>query len=228
MLTGLFLILFFLLFTRLWFIQVAAGKTYQTQASRQTVYQVSTQAPRGEIRDREGRLLATSRFVPAILVDRKQLPTDLVEDVQQQLSTMLDIPPGEIADAFETGGPRITIAEVDAETAYRVMERRRQLPGVVVELVPARVYPEGDVLAHVLGHIGTAQRGGRRRAPRHRSQRDHRQGGGGADLRRVPPGRPGDGLIPDQRPKPGDPRAPRDPTHTGRHHLPHHRPRGTA
>ncbi len=154
MLTGMFLILFFLLFTRLWFIQVAAGKTYQTQASRQTVYQVSTQAPRGEIRDREGRLLATSRFVPAILVDRKQLPTDLVEDVQQQLSTMLDIPPGEIADAFETGGPRITIAEVDAETAYRVMERRRQLPGVVVELVPARVYPEGDVLAHVLGHIG--------------------------------------------------------------------------
>ncbi len=67
---------------------------------------------------------------------------------------MLDIPPDEIADAFETGGPRITIAEVDAETAYRVMERRRQLPGVVVELVPARVYPEGDVLAHVLGHIG--------------------------------------------------------------------------
>ena len=154
MLTGLFLILFFLLFTRLWFIQVAAGKTYQTQASRQTVYQVSTQAPRGEIRDREGRLLATSRFVPAILVDRKQLPTDRVEDVQQQLSTMLDIPPDEIADAFETGGPRITIAEVDADTAYRVMERRRQLPGVVVELVPARVYPEGDVLAHVLGHIG--------------------------------------------------------------------------
>ncbi len=76
LLTGLFLILFFLLFTRLWFIQVAAGETYQTQASRQTVYQVSTQAPRGEIRDREGRLLATSRFVPAILVDRKQLPTD--------------------------------------------------------------------------------------------------------------------------------------------------------
>ena len=87
-------------------------------------------------------------------MDRKQLPTDQVEDVQQQLSTMLDIPPDEIADAFETGGPRITIAEVDAETAYRVMERRRQLPGVVVELVPARVYPEGDVLAHVLGHIG--------------------------------------------------------------------------
>nr|NIR41409.1 hypothetical protein [Actinomycetota bacterium]NIT98705.1 hypothetical protein [Actinomycetota bacterium]NIX53681.1 hypothetical protein [Actinomycetota bacterium] len=51
---------------RLWFVQVAEGdEAAQITESQSWVY-ISTPAPRGDIRDRNGDLLVTSRYVPAV------------------------------------------------------------------------------------------------------------------------------------------------------------------
>ncbi len=154
--TVVFLAMFALLFTRLWFVQIAAGETYDRQAGDQIVRLDPTLAPRGNIIDRDGIPLATSSLEPWIVVDRKQIPLDDEDRVIQQLSGLLELAAVEVLSAFDEAGSggRFLLAQVDADAAVFVLEHQDELPGVGIEEVPVRRYPQSDVMAHVLGHIG--------------------------------------------------------------------------
>lgn len=151
-----FVAMFALLFTRLWAVQIAAGTDLKRQADDQILRFDPTLAPRGNIIDRDGIPLATSNLVPWIVVDRKQIPTEDEPQVIQQLSGLLELAAVEVTDAFQEAGSgsRFLLAEVDSETAFYVWEHQDELPGISIEEVPVRRYPQGDVMAHVLGHIG--------------------------------------------------------------------------
>jgi penicillin-binding protein 2 len=156
MLAALFMGLFTLLGLRLWFIQVAEGQEAAAEVQEQQWLSFRSDAPRGDILDRDGRLLATSRYVPAVVVDRRRLVPEQRETLVQRLSALLEIPPGEIDAMYEAAGinGRFRVAVVDDQLAYRIRERLRDLPGVVIERVPERVYLAGDTMAHVIGHLG--------------------------------------------------------------------------
>ncbi|MGZ8756171.1 MAG: hypothetical protein ACXW15_13400, partial [Acidimicrobiia bacterium] len=151
-----FVAMFGVLFTRLWFVQVAAGETYDRQAGNQHIDTNKTLAPRGNIIDRDGIPLATSILEPWIVVDRNQIPVADEDRVIQQLSGLLELAAVEVSTAFETAGSgaRFLLAAVDADTEFYVLEHQDELPGVGIEEVPVRRYPQDDVMAHVLGHIG--------------------------------------------------------------------------
>jgi penicillin-binding protein 2 len=153
---GMFLVMFSMLGIRLWFIQVAEGAQAAEIASGQSWVVQRTPAPRGEIRDRRGVQLATSRIVPAVVVDRHLVTSDQRADLVQRLSALLAIPPTELDLLYEEAGVngRFTVAVVDAEDAYRLAEQVRDLPGVRIEKVPERVYLAGQSMAHVIGHLG--------------------------------------------------------------------------
>lgn len=74
LLGGVALVAFAIIFFRLWYLQVLSGQDYKTQAQRNRVRSLVTQAPRGEILDRDGNVLATSRPSGVIEVDYDQLP----------------------------------------------------------------------------------------------------------------------------------------------------------
>lgn len=154
--TLLFVAMFALLFTRLWFVQIAAGETYDRQAVDQIVRLDPTLAPRGNIIDRHGTPMATSSLEPWIVVDRNQILLDDEDRVIQQLSGLLELAAVEVLSAFEAAGSggRFLLAQVDTATAFYVLEHQDELPGVSIEEVPVRRYPQSDVMAHVLGHIG--------------------------------------------------------------------------
>lgn len=151
-----FVAMFGVLFTRLWFVQVAAGETYDRQADNQNVSIIRTLAPRGNIIDRDGIPLATSTLEPWIFVDRKQILLEDEERVIQKLSGLLELAAVEVSAAFEDAGSgaRFLLAAVDVEAEFYVLEHQDELPGVGIEEVPVRRYPQSDVMAHVLGHIG--------------------------------------------------------------------------
>lgn len=155
-LLGMFLVMFSMLGIRLWFIQVAEGAQAAVLASDQSWVVQSTPAPRGEIRDRRGVPLASTRIVPAVVVDRHLITSDQRADLVQRLSALLEIPPGELDALYEEAGVNgtFTVAIVDAEDAYRMAEQVRDLPGVRIEKVPERVYLAGESMAHVIGHLG--------------------------------------------------------------------------
>jgi penicillin-binding protein 2 len=155
-LAAVFMGLFTLLGLRLWFIQVAEGQEAAAEVQEQQWLSVKSYAPRGDILDRDGRLLATSRYVPAVVVDRRRMVPDQRATLVQRLSGLLEIPPGDIDAMYEAAGinGRFRVAVVDDQLAYRIREHLRDLPGVVIERVPERVYLAGDTMAHVIGHLG--------------------------------------------------------------------------
>lgn len=155
-LAAIFVGLFSILGLRLWVIQVAEGSEAAERVQEQQWITVETEAPRGDIVDRDGTLLATSRYVPAVYVDRRRMVPEERATMVQRLSGLLQIPPAELDALYEAAGinGRFRVAVIDDATAYRVREHLRDLPGVGIERVPERVYLAGDTMAHVIGHLG--------------------------------------------------------------------------
>jgi penicillin-binding protein 2 len=151
-----FVVLFSMLGIRLWFIQVAEGAKAAVEVSNQSWIVINTPAPRGDILDRKGVLLATSQFVPAVVVDRNFITSSQRADLVQNLSALLNIPAGEVDKLYDAAGinGRFTLALIDPTLAYRISEQLRDLPGVRIEKIPQRVYLSGTEMAHVIGHLG--------------------------------------------------------------------------
>src|SRR5437763_7669136 len=67
--------LFAALLARLWYLQVLAAPQYRTQADVNRVRTIYTEAPRGRILDRQGRVLVDNRVSDAVVVNREELGT---------------------------------------------------------------------------------------------------------------------------------------------------------
>ncbi len=77
---GLALLLFAVIFFRLWFLQVLTGNQYVAQAQSNVVRTVPVAAPRGEIVDSSGTPLVQSVNVPSIQIAPRSLPAPVVLD----------------------------------------------------------------------------------------------------------------------------------------------------
>ena len=149
-----FIALFTVLFTRLWFVQVASGAEYESEAEDQRVKNVSTQSARGDILDRDGVLLATSELRPAVFIDPTQLDDQERASLVQDLAGLAALSPRELSEELESAGDReFRAASLTPEQAAFVEANRERFPGVRIAMIPQRSYPFGDLMAHVIGHI---------------------------------------------------------------------------
>lgn len=139
-------------------LQILRGEEFRGVAQGNAVRLVRLEAPRGDILDREGRVLATTR--PAFGVE--VMPSDLrrPEVTFAALGLLLD---GDAA-ALEkrVGKPRgrlrfqpVRLAgDLSFDQLARVESHLYALPGVMTDVQPRRHYVEGDLAAHLLGTIG--------------------------------------------------------------------------
>ncbi|MEX1038237.1 MAG: penicillin-binding transpeptidase domain-containing protein [Acidimicrobiia bacterium] len=151
-----FMVMFSIVGLRLWFVQVAEGPAFAQAAEELTWIARNSYAPRGDIYDRDGTLLATSRLVPAVVVDRTFIQPDERADLVQTLSALLGMEPADLDELYEEAGinGRFQVVTISAETSLRINEKLDMLPGVEIVNVPERVYLSGPTLAHVIGHLG--------------------------------------------------------------------------
>jgi penicillin-binding protein 2 len=151
-----FMSMFAVIGLRLWFVQVAEGPQIAQAAEEATWIGKSSFAARGDIYDRNGTLLATSRMVPAVMVDRTFVQPEQRGALIQELASITGVDPVELDEMYEEAGinGRFQVATVSNETAYAINESLSGLPGVEVVKVPERVYLSGPTLAHVIGHLG--------------------------------------------------------------------------
>jgi penicillin-binding protein 2 len=151
------------LFVRLWFVQLAEGAAYAEAAELSTLATESQVAPRGDIVDRDGVPLASSRSELVVVVDRSVLTLEQEDQIVQRLSAILNVGPIAIRSELEqtpSGGTAfITDLDVTADIAYTILEQRLDLPGVTIQALPERVYLQDGLMAHVLGHIGLPSEG---------------------------------------------------------------------
>ena len=153
-----FLLLFSVLTLRMWQLQVTEAQEYVERAERNIIAVAPTPAPRGNIVDRNGILLAGTEPVFAAVVDARLLTEDDVPGLVSQLAAFTGLPADEVEvfiDDVRSRGDRLAIQrDLTEEQALFVKEHQEDFPGITVERQPVRIYPEGEVAAAILGYIG--------------------------------------------------------------------------
>src|SRR5437764_4001229 len=71
---GAALTMFAIIFFRLWYLQVLSGDKYVAQAQNNQIRDIVVPAPRGDILDRDGRVLVDNRVSIAVQVQVEKLP----------------------------------------------------------------------------------------------------------------------------------------------------------
>jgi penicillin-binding protein 2 len=161
-LTGLAIAIFSVLFLRLWYVQVLSGDKYRTQANDNRIREIRVQAPRGDILDRNGKVLVANRTELAVEVSPEDLPDPGRTRSRELhlLSTVTGMTMVEIRKALANGdraapgGPVILKKGLGVDKVYYLRENQSSFPGVSVERVFSREYKDGDVAAHLFGNVG--------------------------------------------------------------------------
>jgi penicillin-binding protein 2 len=143
---------------RLFQLQILDADELREQALRNSVRTERLEAQRGEIVDREGRVLAKTRSAFELDV----VPSDLQRpDVTfAALGQLLDREPKELVT--RVGKPRgiarfrpvRLVGDLDDVQLARVETHRFALPGVSTRVRPLRHYVDGPIAAHLLGTLG--------------------------------------------------------------------------
>lgn len=141
---------------RLAYVQVVRGEHFSELAQMNRIRIIPLTAPRGNIYDRDGRLLATNR--PSFTVSIMELEEEHTDTTVRELARILEVPEDEIRAKIDKH-PRpfepVRIAtDISPEVHTRIIEDRDNLPGVVIEVLPVRDYVGGPLLAHLLGYVG--------------------------------------------------------------------------
>lgn len=161
---------FLALLTRLWFLQVLRGSEYAQMAKRNRTARVAFAAPRGLIIDRNGAVLASSKPQHSVAIVPGTLPSKRREKEQRAqllgtlgflLGTTVNDLEAQLADAAKRGGrfydPVVVAEGVDLRTITLIEENKPRLSSaVLVTDDPKRLYPQGQLAAHVLGYTGLA------------------------------------------------------------------------
>ena len=145
-----------LLLAKLWTMQVLQGSAFASQAEHNRVREITTEAPRGRILDRNGKPLVTNRATLAVLV---QPGAGENAELIQKLSALLDVPVPDIKERIASVkeaalAPRVVAIDVPLDKVAYIAEHESEFPGVEVRTKAVREYPHGKLAAHVLGYTG--------------------------------------------------------------------------
>lgn len=158
-----FLILFTLLAcaaieARLAFLQVIEGHKFHQRAEANRVRVIAKQPERGNIFDRNGKLLATTRYPRSVyLWPMAQTKPGWDDKIGPRLSKILGIPQEDIEQKLTEAGPNsstlVRVARDLSEAQVTgLREYQSELPGVEINTEAVRFYPHGQAMAHVLGY----------------------------------------------------------------------------
>ena len=148
---------------QLWYLQVLEGGRFQEASDKNRIRIRPIAAPRGILFDRNGLPLVDNR--PAFTLSL--IPRELERDPGKRdatlgrLAVLLQIPFQELseavakvsADSFLPVRIRRGLSIADMQ---KVEEWKLDLPGVIVEVEPQRVYPNSRFAAHLLGYVREA------------------------------------------------------------------------
>jgi penicillin-binding protein 2 len=159
-LSGFALVMFSIIFFRLWYLQVLSGDKYLKQAHNNQVREITVRAPRGEILDRTGQVLVDNRTSLALQLLPTELPKRKYKRQQEfkRLGNVVGMDPKEINKQIRKqtkelpANPVTLKQDVPYDLVYYLRENQSQYPGVSVERVFVRNYPQGTLAAQILGY----------------------------------------------------------------------------
>jgi penicillin-binding protein 2 len=164
---GVAMVLFGVIFFRLWYLQVLSGEQYVAQANANSSRPLPIAAPRGEILDREGQPIVTSTTTNAVQIVPSALPAAGAPRLAlyRRLGRLLGLSAAHIQAVVEHERKEVPYAPVTIKTdaGRRVLtelgERATEYPGVTQQPISVRSYPYREMAAHVLGYVGQVTKG---------------------------------------------------------------------
>lgn len=157
------LVLFGILFFRLWSIQVVTGDRYLAEATENRTREIRVRAPRGRILDRDGNVLVDNRTSMALQLDPLEIPaaTPARRKLFASIAKVMGRQPEWVRDRYrveiEDNPPEspVTLAnDVDDDLVFYLQEHQAEYPEIQVNRIFVRKYPQGFEAAHLLGSVG--------------------------------------------------------------------------
>ena len=150
---------FLVVIGQLWYLQVLEGARLQELSDKNRIRIRPVAAPRGVLFDRNGLPLVDNR--PAFTLSLIPREIDDRARVLSRVSVLLKIPYPELDDALGRvpGDPLMPVRVrrgLTLEEVAKVEEWKLELPGVIVEVEPQRMYPTSRFAAHLLGYVREA------------------------------------------------------------------------
>lgn len=153
-------VLFGILVVRLWFLQVVGATGFEEQAVGNSVRTIHIPAPRGQILDRNGQVLAGSRLAVDIVALPQDLQGDRGDRTLRKLARVIGERPAKLRALMRSGQKNapyksvVLKADIEDDLLIPLNERIREFPGIRLERNYRRDYREGAYLSHVLGYVG--------------------------------------------------------------------------
>jgi len=159
---GVGLVVFSVIFLRLWYLEVLSGDRYLAEAQNNQVREFTVQAPRGEVLDRDGKPLVANRTALELQVKQADLPASRERRGRlfERLGEVAGMEPAEIRaevrkqTRLAPSSPVTLRRDVSYQLVYYLRENQSRFPGVTVERVYVRRYPQETLAAHLLGYVG--------------------------------------------------------------------------
>lgn len=165
---ALILLVVSLLVFRLASLQLLDGGRNLALANGNRTRETVTRAPRGNVIDRHGVMLAQNQASYDIVVIPQRLPEDEAarENTYREVASLLQMTPGKVraaadpACSIEKGDcpnpllPRLVAESVPREAALQIDAAGARMPGFLLDVNPIRAYNDEGLLGPVLGYTG--------------------------------------------------------------------------
>ncbi len=153
---------FLLLAGTFWFFQIIQHEQFREMAENNHQRELALRAPRGVLFDRNGRVLVENR--PAFNVSIVRLRTTDLDRTVRVLAAVAGVDETSVREIVDrhrhepSYRPIVVIENATLAQVAAISARRLdfELPDVVVQQVPAREYPGGQLGAHLFGYVGEA------------------------------------------------------------------------
>ncbi len=160
---GIAMVMFGVIFFRLWYLQVLSGEKYIQQADANQVRDLPIQAPRGQVTDREGHSMVTSRTTNAVQIVPRLLPVAVSVQAETYVKRL-----GEVEAVYRTAAERLQSFQTELAGVRRpnatqrhelaALRRAARIPKVAVPALPASAVRARSLFRRLGGVVGLSAR----------------------------------------------------------------------
>ncbi len=153
------LIMVTVLFSRLGYLQINSGTRFRALAEGNRLRERVSLAPRGQILDRYGSILADNMASFRLVVTPSDLPLGTLMSVLDLINHLLAITEEQTVKNVQAIDPKSTkpveiATKLRPEQAILFETHRLEFPAMSIETVPVRNYVGSETFSHVLGTTG--------------------------------------------------------------------------
>ncbi|MCM8799357.1 MAG: penicillin-binding protein 2 [Candidatus Omnitrophica bacterium] len=140
---------------RLFNLQILEGHKFRYLSRANCIRIVPFVGPRGRILDRDKRILVDNLPTYEVAV----FPQDIskIDGFLSQVSSILDIPSDKLKGNFNkisnSSLPLVLLNNLDKKTAIVIEELKFKFPQLIINMVPKRYYPYGNLASHLIGYL---------------------------------------------------------------------------